>query len=137
MAPSSVKTIDDTTSKEREAAVTATLAHLKKLLRVKNRHFSSFLRLPTETIFHVLSLVMEDMDAYPVWRLIFTTCYHTRRIMCDATALRWKVNASLGRDAVDVLTRSKGHPRVVVAQFDPWDEWETIKRESVLDHWRD
>jgi len=98
----------------------ATLVHSKKLY-VKNRYRSPFLRLPTEII-HVLSFVMEDTGAYPVWRPISITRHHIRRIMCKATALRWKGNVSLGRDAVDVLTRSKGNPRVVVAQFGPWDE---------------
>ena len=136
MVSSSAKTIESAALKEREAAVTATLVHLKKLLCVKNQYYSPFLRLPTEIIIHILSFIMEDMGAYPVWRPIFTTCHHIRRIMCDATSLWWKVNVSLGRDAVGVLMRSKGSPRVVVSQFDPWDEREIIRGERVLRHWK-
>ena len=120
-----------------EAAVTATLIHLKKLLRARDRHYSPFLRLPTGIIIHISSFAMEDIGVYPAWRPIFTTCYHIHRIMCDATSLWWKVSVSLGRDAVDALMRSKGNPRVVVSQFDPWDERETIRGESVLYHWKD
>jgi len=137
MASSSVKIVDDATLKEAEMEVTAVLVHLKQLLRVKNRHRSPLLRLPTEIIIHILSFVMEDMGSYPAWRPIFTTCYCIRGIMTDATALWWKVDISLGREAKFALMRSQGNPRTVVARFTPWDEWEMAGRESVLVNWRD
>jgi len=137
MAIPSTKTVGDAMLRETEAEVTAVLVHLKKLLRVRNQYCSPLLRLPIEIITHVLSFVMENMGSYPAWHEIFATCYRIRRIMYHATSLWWEMNISLGRQAEVVLTRSEGNPRAVVAQFTPWDEWETITRESVLVHWRD
>jgi len=137
MGPFSVKIADDATLKKAEAEVTTVLVHLKQLFRVKNQHRSPLLRLPTEITIHILSFVMEDMGSYPVWRPIFTTCYRIRRIMSDTTALWWKVDVSLGREAEVALMRSQGNPRAMVARFNPWDKRDTIKRESVLIRWRD
>ena len=137
MIPPFAKTVDDATLKEAEEEVATVLAHLKKLLRVKNRLYSPLLRLPTETIVRILSFIMEDMGSHSVWSPIFSTCCHIHRIMCNETGLWWKVDVSLGREAQVVLMRSKGNPRAVIAKFDPWDEWETSTRNSVLIHWRD
>ena len=137
MIPPFAKTVDDATLKEAEEEVATVFAHLKKLLRVKNRLYFPLLRLPTETIVRILSFIMEDMGSHSVWKPIFSTCCHVHRIMCNETDIWWKVDVSLGREAQVVLMRSKGNPRAVIAKFDPWDKWETSTRNSVLIHWRD
>lgn len=81
MIPPFAKTVDDATLKEAEEEVATVFAHLKKLLRVKNRLYFPLLRLPTETIVRILSFIMEDMGSHSVWSPIFSTCCHiaTRR----------------------------------------------------------
>ena len=139
MAPSRTESVDDATLKNSEKEIATALVHLKRLYRAKNRLCSPLLRLPTEIIIHILSCLMEDMGLYlyPVWRSIFTTCYRIRRIMCNATTLWWKVVISLRREANVALMRSGGSPRVVIAKFVPWDEWENVGRRDVLIHWKD
>lgn len=135
MTPSFAKTIDDTALKEAEKEVTTTLVHLKQLLCVKNRLCSPLLQLPEETIIHILSFVMGDMGFYSRWRPIYTTCRRIHRIMCNATALWWKVDLSFERNAKVVLMKSKGDPQVVIAMLER--SYSAIKKERILDYWRD
>jgi hypothetical protein len=129
------KIVDHTTPEGTEVEICTVLAHLRKLLRIKNRRCSPLLGLPTELIAHILSFCMEDMGSSPVWLPISTICHRIREIMYDITSLWWKVDTSLGREADVVLMRSKGAPQVVVAEFDPW-RFEQSK-EDVLNRWRD
>lgn len=137
MVPPCVRIVDDSTLKNAEEEVATVLVHLKKLSRAKNRLCSPFLRLPTEIVIHILSFLMEDMGSYTVWRPIFTTCYHIRRIMRNATTLWWKLDISFGREADVALMRSKGSPRAVIARFSSSNEWENLVRGDVLNHWKD
>ena len=131
-----VKT-EDATLKMVENEVATVLTHLKKLLSVKDRLCSPLLRLPTETIVHILSFIMEAVDQPRVWQPIFSTCHHIRRIMCTATELWWKVDCARARAARIAFTRSNGNPQVIIADLQPlWDRRNKFAR-IALDHWRD
>jgi len=122
MASAFVET-DGDTLKETEDAVAAVLLHLKKLLRIKNRLCSPLLRLPTETIIHILSYVMGEMEYSFVWGPIFSTCHHIHNIMLAATELWRKADFSWDKAAKFVMARSKGCPEAIIIDLDPWDAW--------------
>jgi len=128
---------EDATLKTAEAEVATVLIHLKRLLRIKNQLCSPLLQLPTETIVHILSYIMEAVEQPCVWQPIFSTCHDIHRIMCTATELWWKVDCTRSRVARIALARSKGSPRVILADLDPWYHWRNKKARKVLDHWRD
>ena len=131
-----VKT-DDATLKKTQNEVATVLFHLKKLLRIKNRLCSPLLQLPVETITHILSYIMEDMEYPVVWQPIFSTCYHIHRIMRTTTELWWKVNCTWDRVAHIAFARSRGNPQAIIADLHPWDYWRNKKARKALDFWRD
>jgi len=122
MASTFVKTDEDTLERTEDAVATV-LLHLKKLLRIKNRLCSPLLRLSAETIIHILSYVMEEIENFCVWRPIFSTCHHIHNIMCAATELWWKANFSWDEAAELVMVRSKGCLEAITVDLDPWDPW--------------
>lgn len=128
---------DGATLKKAENEVAAVLFHLRKLLRLKNRLRSPLLWLPTETIIHILSYIMKDMEYSSVWRSIFSTCHHIHWIMRTATELWWKVDCTWTRVAHIAFVRSKGNPEAIVADLHTWDYWRNEKARKALDHWRD
>ena len=132
--------IDDELSRKIEREVTTTLAHLRMLLRVRNRLRSPLLQLPTETIIRVLSFVMVNLDSYfPVyaWKSIYGTCHRIHQIMRSATELWWWVNWERLRAAHFVLVRSKGSPRVIISDLRLVFDETLVAIEKVLDHWRE
>jgi len=128
---------EDPTLKVAENEVTAVLIHLKKLLRIKNQLRSPLLQLPAETIIHLLSYVMEDVERARVWQPIFSTCHRIHRIMRTATELWWKVDCTQSRVAHIVFSRSRGDPQVIIADFNPWHYSWNQKARKTLDYWRD
>ena len=135
MESTPVKT-EDATLKSTEDEVTAVLIHLTKLLRIKNRLCSPLLQLPIETIIHIISFLMEAIVQYCVWQPIFSTCHHIRRIMRTATELWWKVDCEQTRVAHIAFARSKGNPQAIVADLNPWRDWQNEKARKALDYWR-
>ena len=123
------------TLKMAESGVATVLTHMKRLLRIRNRLCSPLLQLPTETILHVLSFIMEAVDQFRVWQPIFDTCHHIRRIMRTATELWWKVDCTRARVAHTTLKRSNGNPQVIIADLQPL--WDHKFARILLDHWRD
>jgi len=128
---------EDATLKTAKGEVAAVLIHLKKLLRIKNRLSSPLLQLPTESIIHILSYIMENLDQFSVWLPIFSTCHRIYRIMRTATELWWKVNCTRSRAALTTFARSKGNPRMIIVDLQPWDPWANKNARKVLDYWRD
>jgi hypothetical protein len=138
MAPSVDGVVLQQTTKE----VTAVLVHLKKLLRVRNLLCSPFLRLATETILHILSFVMADMDSCywgysRAWTSIYSTCHRIHKIMCGATELWWKVDCARGGGAHFAFMRSKGDPEVIVSDLHRVSDQRIAGIERILDYWRD
>ena len=124
------------TLKTAESEVATVLTHLKRLIRIKNRLCSPLLQLPTETIIHILSFIMEAVDQFRAWQPIFNTCHHIRKIMLTATKLWWKVDCTWARVAHTVFKRSNGNPQVIIADLQPlWDRRNKFAR-ITLDHWR-
>jgi hypothetical protein len=119
MAAPHITTAEDATLEATDKVFSAALAHLRKLLRIKNSTSSSFLRLPTEIIIRILSFVNEG--CYHDWRSIFSTCHRIFRIMLESTEPWWKVNfnhtTSSLKAAQLALLRSKGNPRKLIAGF--------------------
>ena len=132
MEPTFVKT-DEATLKETESEVATVLLHQKKLLRLKNWLRSPLLRLPRETIVHILSYIMEHVEQSAVWQPIFSTCHHIHSIMRTAPELWWKINFRSAREAHIAFLRSKGSPQVVIAELAPWN----LDARIVLDCWKD
>ena len=136
MESAPVKT-EDATSKTVENEVATVLIHLKNLLRIKNQLCSPLLQLPTETIIHILSYIMEAVEQSRVWQPIFSTCHRIRRIMRTATELWWKVDCTRSRAALFAFARSKGSPQAILADLNPCYYWQNDEARKVLDHWRD
>jgi len=130
---------NDALLQETGGSTAAVLVHLRKLLRVRNRLYSPLLRLPTETILRILSLIMAELDSYfyPVWTSIYSTCHRIHKIMCGATELWWKVDCTRDRAAHFAFVRSGGNPRVIVSNFRSTDDRQVARSERILDHWRD
>jgi len=116
MAPTFVMT-DDATLERTENEVAATLVHLKKLLHLKNWLRSPLLRLPTETIVHIISYIMEDAERPSVWRPIFSTCYRIHNIMSTTTELWRKADFTSDRLAQLAFARSQGNLEVIIANL--------------------
>jgi hypothetical protein len=122
MAPSHIETIDDAALEETNEALALARLHLGALLRVKNRLRSPLLRLPTEIIVYILSLT--NLGYYHDWRSILIACHRINEIMREATEIWWKVTydctpRSLWA-AYIAIARSKGTPRVLVADLSSW-----------------
>ena len=130
MAPTFVNT-NDTTLKKTENEVAAVLVHLTKLLRLKNWLCSPLLRLPAETIAHILSYIMEYVDCPSVWRPIFSTCHRIYSIMCTATELWWKIDCARVGVAHLTFLRSNGSPRVMTVDY-AWN----LNSQILLEDWR-
>jgi len=128
---------DYTTLEETDEALTLTLLHLRLLLRVRNQLHSPLLQLPTETIIRVLSFA--NGGHYHDWQSIFSTCHRIYIIMRKATEVWWEVNYNCTtvslRTAHVSFMRSKGNPRVLVADLDPWDVPHSPDVESFHDYW--
>ena len=138
MAPS----VDEAALQQTTKEVTAVLVHLKKLLRVRNLLCSPFLRLATETILHILSFVMADIDRWyrgysHVWTSIYSTCHRIHKIMCGATELWWKVDCAHGGAAHFAFMRSNRDPEVIVSDLHPVSGRRVAGIEQILDYWRD
>jgi hypothetical protein len=116
MAPTFVKT-DDATLERTENEVAVVLVHLKKLLRLENWLRSPLLRLPTETIAHILSYIMEDAEHPSIWRPIFNTCYRIHNIMSTTTGLWRKADFTSDRLAQLAFARSQGNLEVIIADL--------------------
>ena len=130
----------DPFSQEAGREVVAVLVHMKKLLRVRNRLSSPLLRLPTETIVRILSFLMDDLDhcySGHVWSSIHSTCHRIHRIVCSATELWWKVDCKRSEMAHFMFVRSKGCPRVIVADLCQANSGQLGFTEKMLDHWKD
>lgn len=121
MAASHSRTVDFTTLNTTNEPFSAALLHLRKLLRVRNRMCSPFLRLPTEIIVRIVPLV--NKGCYHHWRSIFSTCHRIFEIMLGSTEVWWEVyfndTASSLKAAYIALLRSGGNPRKLVAKLDP------------------
>jgi len=138
MALPQIEAADDHATLEKtDEALALTLLHLRLLLRVRNQLCSPLLRLPTETIILILSLT--NGGHYHDWQSIFSTCHRIHIIMRKATEVWWEVNydcttASLRAAHVSFM-RSKGNPRMLVADLDPWDFLLSTDVESFHDYW--
>jgi len=117
-----------------ENEVASVLFHLRKLLRIKNQLCSPLLQLPTETIVHILSYIMEHLEIYAVWWPIFTTCHRIFNIMCTTTELWWKLDCGRVNAAEVAFLRSNGSPQMIVADLAPC--WNPSGR-AALSRWRD
>jgi len=115
MAPILIKA-DGTTVENAENEVADVLVHMMELLRLKNWLCSPLLRLPTETIVHILSYIMEDVDP-SVWRPIFSTCYRIHDIMSITTGLWRRADFTLDRLALLAFVRSQGNLEVIIANL--------------------
>ena len=132
--------VNDALLQETGKSTAAVLIHLKKLLRVRNQLCSPLLRLPTETILRILSLIMAELGSYfyyPVWTSIYSTCHRIHKIMCGATELWWKVDCANDRVAHFVFVRSGGNPRALVSDLGSRGDHQIARSEKILDHWRD
>ena len=132
-----IEAADDGTLEKNDEARARTLLHLRLLLRVKNRLCSPLLQLPTEIIIRILSFT--NGGYHRDWQSTFSTCHRIYMIMRKATEVWWEVNynfttASL-RAAHISFMRSKGNPRVLVADIDPWDSMMSTGVESFHDYW--
>ena len=136
MASTLVKA-DEKSAEKTENEVAAVLVHLKKLLRLKNRLHSPLLRLPTETIVHILSYIMEDADYSSIWWPIFSTCHHIYDIMCATTELWQKANFTLDRLASLAFARSQGNLQTITANLLVWDDWRDDRARNALSFCRD
>lgn len=138
MASSHIVAVDDATLEKADETLTLALVHLRLLLRIKNRLRSPLLRLPTETMIRILSFTNEG--CHYDWRSIFSTCHHIYMIMRRSPEVWWEVNydcttTSL-RAAHISFMRSKGKPRVLAADLDPWDFLLSTDVETFHDYWR-
>ena len=119
MHNSHVKIVDDELD-QTDKARTVALVHLRKLSRVKNRIRSPLLRLPTETIVHILSFV-NDRGYRSDWQAIFQTCHYILRLMLNQTEVWGSVcfgdSVSSMKAAHIAFARSNGNPQKVVAKF--------------------
>ena len=134
------RSTDNELSQKTEREVTAALSHLRKLLRIRNRLRSPLLKLPTETIIRILSLIMAGLDSYfytGFWWSIYGTCHRIHDIMCSATELWWRVDWAQPRTAHFILARSKGNPRVIVSDLCSVFDEKLVATERILDLWRD
>ena len=131
--------VDEVSSPKTEREIVAELAHLRKLIRIRNRLRSPLLQLPTETIVRILSFLMAGLDSYfhAEWWSIYGTCHRIHEIMCSATELWWKVDCVRTRVAHFILTRSKWNPRVFVSDLRSMSDGRIAATERILDHWRD
>jgi len=136
MESAPIKT-EDATLKAAESEVVTVLTHLKKLLRIENQLCSLLLQLPTETIIHILSYIMEAVEQSRVWQPIFSTCHRIHCIIRTATELWWKVDFTRSRVALCAIARSKGSPQAILADLHPETNWENKKARKLLDYWRD
>ena len=136
MAPAFVETGDTTLAKigNEIAAVTT---HLKKLLRLKNWLCSPLLRLPTETLVHILLYIMKDAEHSSVWRPIFSTCYRVYSLMCTTTELWRKADFTLDRQALLVFERSQGNLEAIIADLLTEDDRRNEHTRRALGHCRD
>ena len=121
--------INDAVLEKTEKEVAAVLIHKTELLRLKNRLRSLLLRLLTETIVHILSYIMEDMEHPHIWRPIFSTCYRIYIIMCTTSKLWRKANFKLDKAASLAFARSMGNLEEITIDFAgrDWKEGYTKK----------
>jgi hypothetical protein len=113
--------------------IATVLSHKKMLLRLKNWLRSSFLRLPKETLIHILSYIMDYEEHSTAWKPVYHTCHHIYNIMRTATELWWKVDCRWAWGADLVFTRAKGSPRVLIAELSAWNREARV----MLDEWRE
>lgn len=107
--------------------------HQKILLRLKNWLCSPLLRLPEETIVHILSYLMDHEEHSTAWKPVLRTCYLIHSIMRTATELWWKVNCKWAREADVTFTRARGSPQVLIAELSPWNR----DARAILDRWKE
>ena len=136
MQPPFVKT-EDAALEKTEDEVAAALVHMMELLRFKNWLRSPLLRLPIETITHILSYIMEDMEYPHVWRPIFSTCYRIHTIMCTTTELWRKADFFLDRVAHLVFVRSMGNLQEITADLRAWGDWRDEWTQYIVGFCRD
>jgi len=136
MAPTSAKT-DDATMEGTENEVAGMLVHLKKLRYLKNWLRSPLLRLPTETVVHILSYIMEDAEHPSVWRPIFSTCYRIHNIMSTTTELWRKADFTSDRLAHLAFARSHGNLEVIIADLLASDDLRDEYTRNALSFCRD
>lgn len=120
---------DDSLEKE----IATVISHQKKLLRLKNWLCSPLLRLPEETIIHIISFIVDHDEYSIVWKPVYSSCHRVYTIMRTATGLWWKINCRWAREADLAFSRSRGSPRVIIAELSPWNR----DAREVLDRWRD
>ena len=123
--------------KKTEDQVSTVLVHKTQLLRLKNWLCSPLLRLPTETIVHILSYIMEAVEHPSVWRPVFSTCYRIHTIMCTTTELWRKANFQLDRTAHLAFARSMGNLQEIIVDFQGWDDWQEGWIQNALDFCRE
>lgn len=116
-----------------ESEIAAVILHQKKLLRFKNWLSSPLLRLPKETIIHVLSFIMDHEEHSNIWKPVYISCHRIYTIMRSATELWWKVNCRWAREAHFAFVRSKGSPRILIAELNPWNR----DARDFMDRWRE
>ena len=120
--------------------VTAILVHMKKLLRIRNQLCSPLLRLPTEIIIRILSLIMAELDSLfhrSVGMPIYGTCHRIHKIMSHATELWWRVDFSRIWAAHFIYLRSGGDPRVILLDLRSVIHGRRSEVKRILDHWGD
>ncbi|KAF9777788.1 hypothetical protein BJ322DRAFT_519980 [Thelephora terrestris] len=132
MAPSLVKPSDTCLQKSEKGLAAATI-HLKELIRVMNGLRSPLLRLPTETIIHILSYIMGSAGLPSAWRWIVRTCHRIHKIMCTSTQLWRTADFSSVRLAQVAFERSQGNIGMITAYVHVKDRQ---GNEHALNAWR-
>jgi len=121
-----------------EDEVAAALVHKTKLLRLRNWLSSPLLRLPAETVFQIMSYIMEDPKSTPpVWRPIFSLCYRIRATMCATTELWRKADFVSDVVAHFAFERSMGKLQEITIDFEAWAHRHEGFTQIALDHCRD
>src|ERR1700753_237253 len=133
MTPSLVKAGDTWHNSKADSEVAAAVIHLRRLLRIRNRLRSPLLRLPTETIVHILSYAVEDTEHPPAWPPIISICHHIRDIMCSSPELWRRADFTSDKLARFVLERSQGSIEIITTDFSAGDD---RRSENVRNTWR-